>query len=253
MNHVDKQKGFTLIELMLAMGFVSALLIAVAMTVIQIANIYNRGITLKDVNQAGRSIASELQRSIAGSASFNIDSGVGSRYIQQSLNGKNAGGRLCIGQYSYIWNYGSAIKPNDTSSSPNLYLDPDLGRQIRFVKVIDPNANYCIKDINGKYPSIKLSDSVELLDDVQDRHDLAIHSFSISSTPSASDTAYDAKTGQRLYSIEFLIGTNDQTALMHDSGLVVTGCLPPSDPNSDPSYCSVNQFNIVARAGNTIK
>ena len=193
MNHVDKQKGFTLIELMLAMGFVSALLIAVAMTVIQIANIYNRGITLKDVNQAGRSIASELQRSIAGSASFNIDSGVGSRYIQQSLNGKNAGGRLCIGQYSYIWNYGSAIKPNDTSSSPNLYLDP------------------------------------------------------------ASDTAYDAKTGQRLYSIEFLIGTNDQTALMHDSGLVVTGCLPPSDPNSDPSYCSVNQFNIVARAGNTIK
>ena len=79
MNRVDRQNGFTLIELMLAMAFVSALLIAVAMTVIQIASIYNRGITLKDVNQTGSSVASELQRNIAGSASFNINPGPGSR------------------------------------------------------------------------------------------------------------------------------------------------------------------------------
>lgn len=243
MNRVSRQHGFTLIELMLAMGFVSLLLIAIAMTVIQIGNIYNRGITLKDVNQAGRSLASELQRSINQTAPFSVvvDHTIdpNSRYVQQDW-----GGRLCLGQYSYIWNYGVALDPTKLNPNRNIYLGSS--NEIRFVKVFDPNTSYCTKASTGKeYKDVIFSDAVELLNVGQ--HNLAIHSFAIS----APATAGDNKTGQQLYSIEFMIGTNNQTALTYNTGEVT--CLPPGDKEADPSYCSINQFNIVVRAGNTIE
>lgn len=247
MNHVAKKQGFTLIELMLAMGFVSVLLIAIAMTVMQIGNIYNRGLTLKEVNQAGRSLASELQRSIAEGLSFDITKP--SHYLTQPTVGAKTGGRLCTGQYSYIWNYGTVIKPNDTSLSPNLYTASDKNTQIRFVKVVDPGMTYCI---TSPLKSIDLSNSTELLN--AGEHDLVIHDFTISAVASAGDD----KTGQQLYSIDFLIGTNDQTTLTTLNGdPSTTRCLAPGEVLSgktpDPSYCSVNKFDVIVRAGNAIQ
>lgn len=256
MNHVAKKQGFTIIELMLAMAFVSALLIAIAMTVIQIGDIYNKGITYKDVNQAGRSIASELQRTIAESASFSIIESDHHYVIQHGDSNDLLGGRLCLGQYSYIWNYGKYVQSSD--SRINTYQDADPSTPpppIRFVKVLDPNSSYCVPNAGGDYPKIKKdNNAVELLVIGQgtglNRHDLALHSFTISASPPS-----DPKTGQTLYSIEFLLGTNNQGALFktNSDNPATTTCRPPSDSNSDAAYCSVNQFNIVARAGNTVK
>lgn len=269
MNRAVKQKGFTLIELMLAMGFVAALLIAIAMTVIQISNIYNRGLTLKEVNQAGRSIASELQRSISASTPFSVDPNVGSHYLFEKVLvntryvGQPWGGRLCVGQYSYIWNYGKDIKANPVislSSNLNVYRDASATpKPIRLVKVVDASAKYCdsVMMTDGSASGSKYISSsdapVELLDESQ--HDLAIHSFEISTTvdnPATplinENTAGDAKTSQQLYSIEFVLGTNEINTLDYTAGGVA--CKPPSDPDADPAYCSINQFNIVALSGN---
>lgn len=241
MNHVVRQKGFTLIELMLAMSFISVLLIAIAMTVIQISNIYNRGILLKDVNQAGRSLVAELSRNINSGSSFTIEPGEGNRFLKQG----DWGGRLCVGQYSYIWNYGKAIKTGDVTAL-NVYdsdIDPQKSQEIiRFVKVLDLNAIYCSD------PSKKVdpSGAIELLS--VGNHNLALHNFSISS----ASTAHDLRTGQRLYAIEFMLGTNDQAALLYDSG-VMTSCKPPGETGSDLNYCSVNKFDIVVRAGSAVE
>jgi Tfp pilus assembly protein FimT len=234
MNHVVKHNGFTLIELMLAMSFVSMLLIAIAMTVIQIGDIYNKGLTLKDVNQAGRSVASELQRSISQSAPFNINPG-GNRYIAQDW-----GGRLCIGQYSYIWNYGFAIQDDDNARL-NIYSNSN--DKISFVKVTDPSASYCINPSE----EIDFNNSTELLN--VGEHDLAIHDFTISTEASAGDS----KTKQQLYSLEFLIGTNDKNALTTDSSTGLVICKAPNQAGADPAYCSINRFDIVALAGNTVQ
>lgn len=234
MSRDNKTFGFTLIELMLAMGFVSVLLVAIAMTVVQIGNIYNRGLTLKNVGQAGISLSSELQRSIAESFSFDL----ASRLVTQPW-----GGRLCIGQYSYIWNYGEAIKINNPARLNNY---SNSNNQISFVKVIDANASYCT---SLPLKPIDSAGAIELLN-VGD-HDLAIHNFTIGTTLSASDS----KTGQKLYNISFLIGTNDQTALK--GSLDATKCLIPNEvingKTPDPSYCFVNQFDIVARSGNVVQ
>ncbi len=235
MNHVDKQqRGFTLIELMLAMAFVSTLLLAIAMIIVQIGSIYNKGITYTDVNNAGSSIANELQRSINESTPFNIKSGIGSLYVQ-----KPWGGRLCTNRYSYIWNYGIALQSPENPSR-NVYSDDT---DIRFAKALDPRNGYCTASTS----KVDKSSAVELLDAGQ--HNLVVHSFKISSALSAADTS----TGQQLYSIVFSLGTNDQTALDTDPNTGEVSCKLPGDINANPLYCTISQFNLTARAGNEAK
>lgn len=235
MSHVDKKRAFTLIELMLAMAFVSALLIAVAMTVIQIANTYNRGLTLKEVNQAGNDLANELQRAIATTSASSI------RYVENMPVGTSViGGRLCTGQYSYIWNTGKAITiDSEWYTVRNVYSGASSTDKIRFVKVYDPPTEYCVTANKAVAPA----GAIELLD--KGEHELAIHKFSITSAASA----HDSITGQSLYSIAFQLGTNNQSALNLGSTGLATCKLSP-DLNADPAYCYVSEFEIVARAGN---
>ncbi|MEP7205016.1 MAG: type II secretion system protein [Candidatus Saccharibacteria bacterium] len=232
----QNNKGFTLIELMLAMSFIAVLLLMIAMTVIQISNMYNRGLTLKEVNQAGRSLSSELTHSIAASAPFLV-SGTETRYINP-VNGP--GGRLCLGQYSYIWNYGKSLAGGTPLSNK---FSSGSTANIRFVRVPDSTGYYCTSVTPAPLPDVNPVGAVELLD-VGDL-DLAIHSFAITTAASASD----ARTHQSLYFVSFVIGTNEQVALNSNQST----CLPPSNLASDLNYCSVNQFDIVARAGNEVQ
>ncbi len=246
MSHVDRRRGFTLIELVLSMGFVSILMIAIAMTVIQISNIYNKGITLKEVNQTGRVIANELQSTIASSTPFSVDPGVGDKYLNDKLGvvsrliKQDWGGRLCLGRYSFVWNYGKAIYGGDKTKM-NTYSDSS--DQINLVKIYDPSNIYCVETSK----KVIKNDAIELLSSSQ--HSIAMHDIKITTD---DVTAIDKKTGQQLYSIELTLGTNDQNALMQNEESE-TVCKPPSEPGSDPSYCSVVKFNIAARAGNALK
>lgn len=220
-----QQTGFTIIELMLAMSFVAMLLLAIAMVTIQIGHIYNKGITLREVNQAGRHLSDELQRSIASSGPINILPGSDSRLVDQS----GEGGRLCVGNYTYVWNYGKAL--TSSIGGPNVYTAGTT--PIRFVKVADTGASLCADP--GK--KIVQSDATELLDS-GDR-DLVLHTFSM--TPQVSDAA----SGQAIYAISLTIGTNDQAELMTGD----QSCKPPADSQGGQDYCAVNQFDIIARAG----
>jgi prepilin-type N-terminal cleavage/methylation domain-containing protein len=228
-------KGFTLIELMLAMTYISILLIAIAMTSIQISNIYNKGITLREVNQAGRAISDELQRNISLTVPFDVTPKDGSPATQLSKYVKrNGGGRLCIGRYTYAWNYGNAIAGmNGAPPVFNTYNDT-AGTPVRFAKVSDPSASLC----DNPSQRIARLDASEML--ASGDRELVLHSFNIVSGTN------DAITGQTIYAISMVIGTNDDQLLTTNN----MSCKPPSDVDAGESYCSVNQFDIIVRAGN---
>lgn len=226
--------GFTLIELMLAMTFISILLVAIAMTTIQISNVYNKGITLREVNQAGRSISEELQKSIASSVPFDVTPKIdgssataNSKYVV-----RDGGGRLCLGNYSYAWNYGKAIAGQP--GAPSIFNKYDDGTSVHLAKVSDASGMMCA---NPTAPIVR-ANSAELL--ASGDRDLVVHSFII------SQTTNDPATGQAIYAISMLLGTNDRQQLTSNDA----SCKPPSDAVGDESYCSVNQFDIIARAGN---
>jgi len=234
MSHDKNDRGFTLIELMLAMTFIAALLIAVAMTTIQISNIYTKGITLREVNQAGRTLTDEFQRSIASSVPFDVTPRVDdspatatSKYVV-----RDGGGRLCLGGYSYAWNYGKALVGG--TGAPAIFNKYNDGTSVRFVKVADASGAICADSTLA----IQKSSSSELL--TSGDRDLVLHDFKI------SKTANDISFGQSLYAIIFTVGTNDRAQLTANDA----SCKPPSEGVGDENYCSVNQFDIVARAGN---
>jgi prepilin-type N-terminal cleavage/methylation domain-containing protein len=233
MNHA-RNHGFTLIELMLSMTFISVLLVAIAMTTIQISNIYNRGITLREVNQVGRAISDDIQRSIASSTPFDVTPQVDnsaatadSKYVV-----RDGGGRLCLGSYTYAWNYGNALKGGQ--GVPAVFNKFNDNQPVRFVKVADASGSLC----DDPEALIVRSNTTDLLSS-GDR-DLALHKFSI------VKTAEDASVGQALYAISMTIGTNDRAQLTSNDA----SCRPPAEGIGSEDYCSVNQFEIVARAGN---
>lgn len=234
MNQINKRTGFTLIELMLAMTFISVLLVAIAMTTIQISNIYEKGITLREVNQAGRSVSTDLQQNIASSVPFDVtpksDNSPAtqtSRYVVRS-----GGGRLCLGNYSYVWNYGSALAGGP--GAPAIYNKYDDNTSVQFAKVQDAGGSLC-SDVNTIVVRAKANELLTSGD-----RQLVLHAFTI------TQTSNDPNTNQALYAITMVIGTNDRQQLTADS----TSCKPPSAGVGDENYCSVNEWDVIARAGN---
>lgn len=228
------KSGFTIIELLLAMSFVTGLLLAIAMLTIYIGGIYNRGITLRDVNQAGQSIAEDLQRTIGSTAPFSLDEeAVSPKY--RSIDGR--GGRLCVGRYSYLWNV--TVLPPAVPNALNKFEGPNQDTPIHLAKVNDFDASLC-SDLSE---NPKFEDATDLLQ-AGDRN-LVLYDFSITTGTPPNQNAVQA-----LYGIDFLIGTGNTEAI-EGSGRDAT-CRPPADAKSDIEYCAVNQFSIVARAGNEV-
>lgn len=237
MNHVDKQKGFTLIELMLAMTFISFLLLAIAMTVIQVGAIYGKGMTLKEVNQSGREISTDIRRNVASKDAINL----ATDYVEVTNNGLKTGGRLCLGSTSFLWNYGEALQTSNSA-----LITHANGDTIRMAKVSDPNKKYCARDANGRLLSTIPAAERSLVSELLRPGDrtLELYQLSIISENAASDTA----TGQRLYTISFTLGSGKYTALNDTKTL----CKGPGEPDADPQYCAVEEFNLVIRAGNRV-
>lgn len=238
MNHVgnQRQSGFTLIELMLAMTFIAILLLAIAMTVIQIGSIYNKGLSMKELSQSSRVIADDLDRTAAQAKSLNLTTDYAT---------ETGGGRLCFGSYSYIWNYGQATDPEAPIADASVTTyEGDEARTIQLVKVPDGAKIYCARDTNDLllYTQIRAVDvpqAQELLP--QGDHSMRVYQFSVPDTL----TTTDPSTGKSLFTTIFTIGSGNLTAMNSD----YTACLGPDDPNSDLVYCNVQQFTIVLRVG----
>ena len=92
--------GFTLVELSFSMIFIALLMISMTMTIIQIINTYNRGLLMKEVNQVGRTVTDQMQRTISSSTPSSTVNIV--KFTNPSNSSEVTGGRLCLGNYSYI-------------------------------------------------------------------------------------------------------------------------------------------------------
>ena len=241
MNRNARQhNGFTLVELMLSMTFISVMLLAIAFCIIQMSTIYARGETLRQVNQASRVLADDMRRSFA-SADYNK--------INTTKIGK---GRLCLGSFSYIWNVNQAggnSSGEDAQATNNQYqATPDT--PLRLVRVTDPDGLYCRDVADASTSEIHENSSirasarpVELLQDDAGR--LKIYRLRVTS----GLTAAEAK--QRLYVIAISLGSSDR-----DAAITTTReCLPPRNEDgsinqdSNLEYCAINELSFTVRAG----
>lgn len=210
----NNKAGFTLVELMLAMAFIAILLLAVVGVVIQVGGIYNKGTTMKSVNQASRAVVADMRRTIAESAPFALDTSL-----------KTAAGRFCTGTYTYVWNKGA--------TQVNRYDGSDSDKPLRLVRVRDSGKQYCAGTATTP---IQLSDATELLS----YGNLAVQQFDM------TQLTTNISSGMALYSITLLLSDADNGAI----STIDSKCKPPSEDATYQNYCAVNEIEFTAQAGN---
>ncbi len=142
MIHRAKQAGFTLVELMIALAFVAFILIFATSAVIQVMQTYNKGLALKQINQAGRTTLEYISRYLR-----TADPGA----VNASAMSSN---RMCLGGVSYVWNL-----YNTAPASANKYDD---GSSFTLVRVNDA-ANAMCSNASGSYPAVPKVEATEVL------------------------------------------------------------------------------------------
>ena len=186
------KSGFTLIELTLAIAFISVLLVTVSLITQEIVKLYRKGYTIKTVNQVGRDLIEDLTSSVTSSTLkagsicndfANKDDCLSNgakktMYAQKysdnvvmvkapGVNTSNVSGPIsvplygafCSGQYSYIWNTGY-LYGNSYFASASYGADNTLSQKG------DSNINspYAKRKINGNtYKLAKIEDHQNLI------------------------------------------------------------------------------------------
>lgn len=224
-----RTNGFTMIEMMLAMTFVSFLMVAIALTTIFITQTYQRGITVGQVSEAGRTLIADMQQSVGQAQRGQLFK------WPQPFNPQATGkGAICFGNVSYVWNTGQNLAEGNTASLIRYQGGRLNGQPVRLAKVNDMSSAMC-----SGVPNVDGLQSVELLAG-SDRN-LAVQAFDAVNTQNGST--------QSLYRLMFTIGTNDRTALENNGSINDVSCRPPTDLSSDLDYCAVNSFDFIVRAG----
>lgn len=302
-KHTRKQqKGFTLIELMLSVGFIGSLLVLITLIIIQIMGLYNKGLTLKEVNEVSRVVVRDMQQSISSADAFKLQylkdtTPTNPKTLQEAIDhdgdsgevdyySNDAGGRLCTGVYSYIWNTGGALravrdasfgfggnkeayKRNSTTDGPvagypiqfATRTNADGSKEqvaVRFVKKRDPGKEMCRLPA-GDLLSTTTHD--KLLGDEKDysnvfgagNDELTLYSFDISTPlkPTTDKNSSDITAVSTFYSVRMTLGTQNGDENSQD-GLISSNqvCKPPAEATQNGGeYCAINKIEFVARTG----
>ncbi len=266
MTKFAPRKGFTIIELVLAMGFLTTILVTIAILLIQIMSIYQKGLSLRAVNTMGQQLIDELTRTVGGSPivpdinPVPNDSGIVNEqalatalrryYVSNTIvedgRQKQINGVFCTGSYSYIWNTPESDPTN--SASPNVltlqYGETGERKIYKMARVVDNTRRIC-QEAQGDSPAsnfiISATDPepIELIN--TDEADLYLYDFTV--FPATQNTI----TGQTFYSANFILGTMRGGINIMSNGDYCED-LASQEMVSDFSYCAVNKFNFAMRA-----
>ena len=150
LSHAKKpfstRRAFTLVELSLAIAFLSALLLTIAVLINSLPRIYQKGISIEAINYTGQELIDEFTSSFTSATDTNIaakcstitdinsrqacesdSNGAGMKFLIQNFSTNQImlrrsdivtsnkeytvplGGILCSGYYTYIWNSGYVL------------------------------------------------------------------------------------------------------------------------------------------------
>ena len=215
------KSGFTIVELMLSVSFIAVLLIAITLLTIQMTSIYNKGLTIREANQAGQFIASDVQRALNDS----FDDGVDSTAVTLP-DGK--GGRLCTGSVVYAWNFPAFF--SDATAINRIGTSSD----VRFVRFSGNADTYCKPSLTNVWEPLP-STAKELLSG--GNANVALHSVEVDGQTVSEDSR------QTIYYIRMVVGTANTGLLTAD------GSQCRAEDDKADQWCAINEFTFTARSG----
>ncbi len=255
------RRGFTISEITISMAFVSLLLIAIAGLIVYCITLYQKGLTLRAVNNTGLEIVDELTRALSSSQNNSTSNywyqKTGSAYLAnkdyQEVSNVPYWGIFCTGTYSYAWNTGYVLnntyrrtRYGDYFAASNRLTVSVAGTSytnFRLLRINDSDRELCASISGDSTPNIASaahgSNPRDLLSQSSE-HRLALYDFKVF-TP-----AYHELTGHTLFAGSFVLGT---LAGSVDITTVEEVCKePPDGLSTDFTYCAINKFNFAVRA-----
>lgn len=236
------QRGFTITELSLAMSLLSVLMFILIISTMNFINIYNKGITLKRVDQSGANISRELQANLSRSdqvvircANFEIPTPPATD-CRNTPTGLAVG--LCAGDFSFVW----SVYPGGTGATnqlpiPAATLTYSDGSQVYFAKVRDPSKDMC-KNIGAKpYKGSDTSQpyqSSELLND-----GLVVRDPSIPTNKGGLDILLNPEN--KLTTVIYTLSTNGGDDIISDGTNRAT-----CQGGHKDAFCTLNTFVVTS-------
>ena len=169
----NSKKGFTIVELSLAIVFISVLLLTIGWLTIHITSVYEKGLAMKAVNSSAKEIIDDVSRAIAASPARTVgnlcadvynpstreeaynqcvdDQARKLSYQQRYANVEIAGevkqvpvnGVFCTGRYSYIWNTAYVLNNVDYKTNAKRANFNNSNDTFRLLKVSDFSRKLC--------------------------------------------------------------------------------------------------------------
>lgn len=238
MNQVHRG-GFTIIELTLSMAFISVLLLAIVMAAIHAGGIYNKGVVIESVNQAGRDIGDTLRRDFLQTNASQVVSGPGGEIVipLSYTDTELRSSRFCLGGYSYLWNSPDVL--NGTLKGGPIVTHS--GQPVGLVRVVDVGGSMCRPDATGAYTNGLADDQqpVHLLGQGDgSRIGLSIYEMTV------EPVVESGTSSESLFSLRYTIGTSQTSE-------IATGdqtCRSPSEETANSEFCAINKFETIVRA-----
>lgn len=220
-----RQHGFTLVELTLSIAFLGTLILIASAIIVQTINIYNKGVALKQINQAGRSLVEDINRiSTSGFETIIADNGrTGSLCVEEKPNAWRA----------YVW---SSVQPGvgtTTTTTPSRYtLD---GEEISLVRSND--------GINGdSYCPLPSGSNVAMnRDEVTSILTPRVRILSVDITPSDNPA---------LKKVAFWIGTYDSSNTVPSMTPQFAASEWKCQGGNLGNFCAVSKFETVIYTAN---
>lgn len=223
------KKGFTIMELMLAMGVIAFLLLSVAGLIIQMTNTITRGTTYKDLNAASRTINADLTKTFNSTSV--LDGWDGRTNTNEYYRVVGGSGAFCTGSVSYLWN----TNLKDPDAALIIYVGDK--NPVRFIKVRDTAKSYCSDNAQSTvWRNVPRDNTVtEILSNSE--VNLQLHSISFSS----GGNLINRPSNQMIINIAYVLGTPNNNDIRMNAGS--RNC----EGNVKSNYCAVNKFELTVR------
>ena len=284
----DIKKGFTMVELSLALIFISIILITIAWLTMHVTTIYQKGLAMKAVNSTAKELIDDFSRAIAASPAFTVETQCSSKYstttamytqcimdnarkfsYQQnygmvSIKGADpkllpTNGVFCTGRYSYLWNTAYVLNSDDyqvtnIASNKGRFLVREGGSpklksdSYKLLKVQDFDRSLCKQHLRAYSYSYNQDNDYVLDFDPGTEVELL---DTTDNDLALYDMTMFAPTIHKVTSAGFYSGTFILATLRGGVDINATGdfCTePPDGLNTDFTYCSINKFNFSMRA-----
>lgn len=255
-----KKTGFTLIEMTIAIAFISILLITIALVTTDIVSTYRKGLAMKSVNSVGLDLIDDFSTAISDSPSITFanlcdnyrlnpdqDDVYGSclrdnayKFIFQEykanikINNRDPEslptfGVFCTGKYSYIWNTGYTFSGPESS---NTTYTLDGGQAVPHA-TLKYKYNGDVKEISD-FRLLKLSDPSRMLcmthiTDRSNESDLTNNDYNFSNT----ETTFDIT--KNIFGTDYSLTSEPAELLPRSSGGLALYSLTVFPPVQDPS------------------